>query len=159
MKFDFVCSYFLALFITIQSEEEIRRESFILTINIKQLKNSISNVSLKDLFRIMITFTKEVTECSLLVNGLGWIFVPNVPLVQWPMWLTTVYTCLTRSVFSTSYRLKIDLFLLSKWSKTSRNGKSFFSLVIGLKSVPGWILSIKTNKNLMFNYISISVVF
>ena len=85
MKFDFVCSYFLALFITIQSEEEIRRESFILTINIKQLKNSISNVSLKDLFRIMITFTKEVTECSLLVNGLGWIFVPNVPLVQWPM--------------------------------------------------------------------------
>ena len=85
MKFDFVCSYFLALFITIQSEEEIRRESFILTINIKQLKNSISNVPLKDLFRIMITFTKEVTECSLLVNGLGWIFVPNVPLVQWPM--------------------------------------------------------------------------
>ena len=85
MKFDFVCSYFLALFITIQSEEEIRRESFILTINIKQLKNSISNVSLKDLFRIMITFTKEVTECSLLVNGLGWVFVPNVPLVQSPM--------------------------------------------------------------------------
>ena len=42
------------------------------------------------------------------------------------------------------YRLQATpTFLLSKWSQTSRNGKSFFMLLIGAKSLPAGTLNIK----------------